>query len=91
MTLLWPLKRAFIRPWFKVIARFGDTGIDEDFLDVDRNGPFNRHEENIIARKSGEIFFYVNDAVVAVPGLTGYFYRDNVGEAEVSIRRRPRL
>ena len=89
MTLLWPLKRAFIRPWFKVIARVGATGTDEEFLDPGPTEPDNRHSENIIARHDGEIFFYVNDAVVALPWLTGVFYHGNLGEAEVTIRKKP--
>jgi uncharacterized protein (DUF2235 family) len=87
-TLLWPLKRAYIRPWSRVIARFGTTGTDEDFLDPSSTEPDDSHQENIRARKTGELFFYVNDAVLPIPGLADYFYRNNVGEAEVTIQRR---
>jgi len=88
MALLWPLKRDYLRPRFRVIARFGTTGTDEDFLDPTPTEPDDVHSETIRARKTGELFFYVNDAVLAIPGLADYFYRDNVGEAEVTIQRR---
>jgi hypothetical protein len=88
MALLWPLKRAFLRPWFRSIARFGTTGTDEDFLDPGPTEPKDRHQEVIRARKTGEFFFYVNDAVLPIPGLADRFYRNNVGEAEVTIQRR---
>jgi uncharacterized protein (DUF2235 family) len=88
MALLWPLKRDYLRPRFKVIARFGTKGTDEDFLDPSFTEPNDQHSEVIKARKTGELFFYVNDAVLAVPRLADYFYRDNIGEAEVTIRRR---
>ena len=88
MALLWPLKRDYLRPRSKVIVRFGTTGTDEDFLDPGPTEPDDKHSEVIRARKTGELFFYVNDAVLAIPGLADYFYRDNIGEAEVVIERR---
>jgi hypothetical protein len=33
------------------------------------------------------LFLFVNDAVLAVPGLYGYFYDNNTGTAEVTITR----
>ena len=88
MALLWPLKRAYLRPRFKVIARFGTTGTDEDFLDPSSTEADDMHSETIRARQTGELFFYVNDAVLALPGLADFFYRDNIGQAEVTIQRR---
>ncbi len=88
MALLWPLKRAYLRPRFRVIARFGTTGTDEDFLDPSATEPDDVHTETIRARKTGELFFYVNDAVLAIPAVADFFYRDNIGQAEVTIQRR---
>ncbi len=36
---------------------------------------------------SGELFIYVNDAVIAWPGLTRLFYNNNTGTADVSVTR----
>lgn len=38
-------------------------------------------------RSSGELFLFVNDAVVAWPGLTDLFYRNNHGRAELTLER----
>ena len=41
----------------------------------------------VTAKTSGELFIYVNDAVVSWPGKTGYFYQNNRGTAIVSVAR----
>jgi hypothetical protein len=92
-TLL-PLRRMLDRPWFRPIARIGARGSDEYALDPDqrlqpvRPGPAGRPTDlvaEITARRSGELFLYVNDAVPGVPGLTDVFYRKNHGEARVQV------
>lgn len=40
-------------------------------------------------KHDGELFLYVNDAVLAVPPLQGYFYRNNHGTAKVEIEPAP--
>jgi uncharacterized protein (DUF2235 family) len=42
---------------------------------------------NITAKTSGELFIYVNDAVLAWPGIADYFYRNNRGTSTVSVSR----
>ena len=41
----------------------------------------------ITAHKAGKLFLYVNDAVLAIPFLNGYFYSNNFGDAEVTVDR----
>jgi uncharacterized protein (DUF2235 family) len=86
LYLAWPLKRTFIRPWFRVFTRIGATGNYEDFLDPDPRTP-GMLEENFRAGRSGELFLYVNDAVLALPWLYNWFYRNNDGKATVIIKR----
>ena len=43
----------------------------------------------IKAHRTGELFLYVNDAVLGVPGVTDVFYRNNHGQARVEITRLP--
>jgi hypothetical protein len=81
-----PLKRTLIRPWFRVILRVGTTGNEEDFLDPDGRTP-DVLEERYLPPASGELFFYVNDAVLATPGMQSIFYDNNVGEAVITIHR----
>jgi hypothetical protein len=83
-----PMKRAITRPWFRPVARIGATGNDEEFLDPNLNVSATQHQENIKARRTGELFFYVNDAILPIPGLWDFFYRNNMGEAEVTIEPR---
>jgi Uncharacterized alpha/beta hydrolase domain (DUF2235) len=80
-----PFRRELIRPWFRIVARFGEKGGEETFLDPDpKDGSI---EEVITATRDGELFLFVNDAVLPVPGLYGYFYDNNTGTAEVTITR----
>jgi len=40
------------------------------------------------ATRDGELFLFVNDAVLRIPGLEGVFYSNNVGRADVTVTRR---
>ncbi|MGZ9271902.1 MAG: hypothetical protein ACXW6T_22490, partial [Candidatus Binatia bacterium] len=42
---------------------------------------------DITANATGELFLYVNDAILMVPGLTNVFYRNNGGSAKVTVTR----
>jgi uncharacterized protein (DUF2235 family) len=87
MVLATPLRRVLLRPWFRVIARVGEKGTDEYFLDPDANSsvvqqldvPFYPH-------RSGELYLYVNDAVL--PIFMDAFYRNNKGTATVTVTQR---
>jgi len=87
MILSTPLRRVLLRPWFRVIARVGETGTDEYFLDPDVR-PSSKLEVPFIARRSGELFLYVNDAVL--PYFHDTFYRNNRGTADVVVIQRDR-
>jgi uncharacterized protein (DUF2235 family) len=85
MAVALPIRRELIRPWFRVVARIGSTGGEETFLDPDpdpKNPPI---EEKIIGTRNGQLFLFVNDVVLAIPGYYGYFYGNNKGAAEVTI------
>jgi hypothetical protein len=79
MLLLLPLRRMPTERWFVPVARVGATGNDEHVLDV--------RSTVITPRRDGEFFFYVNEAVIGLPGLWDTFYQHNGGRATVSIRR----
>jgi len=78
-----PLRRELIRPWYRVVARTGDTGGEETFLDPDTGDPHFAISEKLKATKDGELFLFVNDAVIGVPGLYDLFYRNNRGSTRV--------
>jgi hypothetical protein len=84
-----PLHRIMFRPWFRMIARVGEIGVNEYFLDpVKGNGITpNRYTAKFIADRNGEVFVYVNDAVIGLPWLHSFFYTiNNHGTAHISIR-----
>jgi uncharacterized protein (DUF2235 family) len=80
-----PLRRELIRPWFRMVARIGETGGEETFLDPDPND--GSIVEVVSATRNGQLFLFVNDAVLPIPSLYDFFYRNNVGTAEIAITR----
>jgi hypothetical protein len=87
MYLALPFRRWLTEPWLKPIARIGSHSNDEYVLEPSR--PFAAGETRdhlyteIRARRDGELFLYVNDALVLWPGL--HFYGNNHGKAIVKI------
>jgi hypothetical protein len=80
-----PFKRSWLTPWFGVIVRVGRIGSEELYLTPD---PADRLlEASIKPTRDGELFLYVNDMIVAVPGMSDLFYRNNGGTAKVTITR----
>ena len=86
MVLALPMRRELIRPWFRIVARTGSVGGEESFLDPDPKD--HSIDEVLRATRDGELFLFVNDAVLGVPGFEGVFYANNRGTADVSITRR---
>jgi hypothetical protein len=43
---------------------------------------------NFIAPNDGELFLYVNDALIAVPFLDTFegFYKNNIGKAKITVK-----
>jgi uncharacterized protein (DUF2235 family) len=89
-----PLRRELIRPWFRIVAKIGTKGGEEQFLDPDFTDS-HLIDEEITATRDGELFLFVNDAVIGIPGFDGYFYKlfynnwkKNGGSARVWITRR---
>jgi uncharacterized protein (DUF2235 family) len=86
-----PLRRELTRPWFRVVARIGGKGSEEIFLDPDFSDQFLINEP-ITATRDGELFLFVNDAVLGIPGFSNYFhklfYHNNEGSTRVTITRR---
>lgn len=87
---LLPLRRVFLREWFRPIARIGAYGNDEYFLDPPADDTAQTKTKELLsaftARKSGELFLYVNDATIGLPWWTDYFYKDNSGTARVVVQ-----
>jgi hypothetical protein len=87
-----PLKRWWTANWFQPIARIGDVGNVETALEpVDDEEPTppprTTLRARITAEADGELFLFVNDAVLGVPGLSATFMKNNSGTALVTVRR----
>jgi uncharacterized protein (DUF2235 family) len=91
-----PLRRSWRSNWFSPVARVGHLGFDEYHLDISQPADQSTVyvSKPFIARTEGEVFLFVNDAVLALPGIWSYFYNgtldgqiNNKGSAEVTITR----
>ncbi|KJC57515.1 hypothetical protein UP10_28450 [Bradyrhizobium sp. LTSPM299] len=82
------LRRILFRPWYRLIARVGATGVDEYFLDpkpISNTSP-QGYKARFTAERSGEIFLYVNQAVIGLPWVYDWFYGDHKGRAKVTVK-----
>jgi uncharacterized protein (DUF2235 family) len=82
------LRRVLFRPWYRIIGRVGETGVDEYFLDpipLPNTTP-QAFKATFKAARSGELFIYVNDAVIGLPWVYDSFYPNNGGKAKVTVR-----
>jgi hypothetical protein len=82
------LRRILFRPWNRMIARIGETGVDEYFLDVVpvRNVEGRVYRDEFVAKHSGEVFLYLNEAVIGLPWVHSYFFGNNAGSAKIKLR-----
>ena len=81
-----PLRREITQDWFHVVLRYGRVGGEETFIVPDPDDYL--IQSPIRATRDGEIFVFVNDAVIGIPGLYDWFYRNNRGAADLVITRR---
>jgi hypothetical protein len=81
-----PLRRETTQDWFHVVLRYGSVGGEETFIVPDPDDYL--IQSPIRATRDGELFVFVNDAVIGIPGLYGHFYRNNGGSADLVITRR---
>jgi uncharacterized protein (DUF2235 family) len=89
MTAAVPLRRVLLRPWFRIIARVGVVGTDEYFLDPDATALHPQElEVPFYAHRDGELYLYVNDAVLPFWHLMDAFYLNNGGTATVTVTQK---
>jgi hypothetical protein len=81
-----PLRRELTEDWFRIVLRYGGVGGEEVFLDPDPDDY--KIQANIKPTREGELFIFVNDAVIGIPGLYNFFYRSNGGRAQLTVTRK---
>jgi hypothetical protein len=82
-----PYRRLIWSNWFATILRVGGPGLEEHLLDLieEKTGVWTATFE---PRGSGEVFLYVNDAVIGLPWVYGLFYwSNNHGTADVKLEK----
>jgi uncharacterized protein (DUF2235 family) len=87
MSLATLSRRSLRQPWFKPLMRIGSTAMDE--YPINGVGEYEQLTAEFTARRTGEVFLYVNDAVLPFPQAGQYFYNNNHGSARVTIREKP--
>jgi hypothetical protein len=85
LTLFLPLRRELFKDWFRIVLRYGRTGGEEHVLEPDPTDPL--IEDNIKPTRGGQLYIFVNDAVIGFPGLYGAFYRNNKGTGQLTVTR----
>lgn len=83
-------RRNLGEPWFKPIARIGQYGTDEYVLSPEDSSvagdKTNTMTSVITARRKGQLFLFVNDAVLPVPDSWQRFYMNNEGRIRVNVQ-----
>ncbi|MET4279334.1 MULTISPECIES: DUF2235 domain-containing protein [unclassified Bradyrhizobium] len=74
-----PLRRYYFQPWFQPVARYGALGSEVDFLEPDPDRRVKKISEYVTPKVAGELFFYLNDAVLVLPRKYQWLYGDNGG------------
>ena len=80
VRVLWlPFRRYYGQPWFQPVARYGPVGNEVDFLEPDPDRKVTKISEYVTPKVPGELFFFLNDAVLGLPKSFQWFYQDNKG------------
>ena len=85
LTLFIPLRRELFEDWFRIVLRYGRTGGEEYILEPDPTDPV--IQDNIRPTREGQLYIFVNDAVIGVPGLYGVLYKNNKGTGKLTVKR----
>jgi uncharacterized protein (DUF2235 family) len=89
MALGLPIRRLVDSNWFATIVRIGNRGFGETVLTFERKETAPSavsYTATFTPRRSGELFVYVNDSVIGVPGYVDTFYKNNKGKADLILQ-----
>jgi uncharacterized protein (DUF2235 family) len=93
MALGLPIRRLVGSNWFATVVRIGNKGFGETVLAFERkdSAPCQcpaavSYTATFTPRRSGELFVYVNDSVVGIPGRVDTFYKNNKGKADLILQ-----
>ncbi len=101
MSFATPLRRHLSVDWYAPMAKVDDslfdwhlleeavTADDEEQEDEEEKARPLHLKAELMARRSGRIFLYLNDAVLPLPFLFDWFYNNNNGDAKVTVDELP--
>ena len=69
-----PLRREWTLPWYRIVARIGGEGGQEQSYEPDFTDQY-VFDDDITAKRDGQLFLFVNDAVL--PYWSDVFYKNN--------------
>jgi len=82
-----PFRRHWFANWFQPIARIDDKLFD--IFPLKNDDPASDDPTTIVmqleAKRSGDLYLYLNDAVIFSPSFVKQFYANNSGSADVTI------
>ncbi len=82
-----PYRRHWFAGWFQPIIRIDN--ILFDIFPMQNTDPVNKDSTSIVmlldVKRGGNLFVYLNDAVVLHPSFVSKYYRNNVGIARVTV------
>lgn len=89
LSLFLPLRRELSKDWFRIVLRFGHVGGEESSYEPDPYDDIIQFNiaPTIAPNRKEELFVFVNDAVIGVPGFYDLLYRNNRGTAYLTVRR----
>ena len=67
------------------MLRYGRIGGEESTFEPDPTDPL--IQDNIRPTRPGELFIFVNDAVIGIPWLYGSLYSFNTGKGQLTVKR----
>jgi hypothetical protein len=85
-----PYRRLMWSNWFSTVLRVGSTGFEEHLLHLKEENTTDGviYTATFKPQRDGELFVFVNDSVIGLPGIYDYFYRsNNAGAATVTLQK----
>lgn len=93
MALGLPIRRLVGSNWFATVLRVGNRGFGETVLSFQRNDSApcqcpaaTSYTATFTPRRTGQLFVYVNDSVIGIPGYVDTFYKNNKGKADLILQ-----
>lgn len=89
LSLFLPLRRELSQDWFRIMVRYGHVGGEEKSYVPDLYDPTIQFiiTPTIKPESTEELFIFVTDAVIGIPGLYDLLYRNNKGMATLTVER----